>query len=219
MKYSWWKIMAIACVLYSIIAGFLIEVPRLPILNETIRNLFFHVTMWYNMIILLIVSLVYSIRFLGKSSINDDIVAEESARLGIFMGVLGIITGSIWAKNTWGAWWVSDPKLNGSVATMLVYLAYFLLRGSMDDEHKKARISSVYSIFAFTLMLVFILILPRFTDSLHPGNGGNPGFSTYDLDNNMRLVFYPAVIGWALLSVWILTIRTRIRKLTRILHN
>lgn len=49
------------------------------------------------------------------------------------------------------------------------------------------------------------------TDSLHPGNGGNPGFNSYDLDSNMRLVFYPAVIGWALLGVWVSTIRYRMR--------
>ena len=60
-------------------------------------------------------------------------------------------------------------------------------------------------------MVVLLFILPRLTDSLHPGNGGNPGFGGYDLDLNMRMVFYPAVIGWILISVWIMTIRYRIR--------
>lgn len=219
MKLSWWKISGAVLVLYSVIAGFLIDVPRLPILHETIRNLFFHVTMWFSMMFLLMISLINGIRYLGKSNIHFDIVAEESARVGIVFGILGLITGSIWAKNTWGAWWVNDAKLNGAAATMLVYFAYLLLRGSMDDEHKRARISAVYSIFAFMLMLVFIMILPRLTDSLHPGNGGNPGFSTYDLDNRMRLVFYPAVIGWILLSAWILNIRVRIRKIEHELYS
>jgi heme exporter protein C len=62
-------------------------------------------------------------------------------------------------------------------------------------------------------MIVLIFVLPRLTDSLHPGNGGNPGFSNYDLDNKMRLVFYPAVIGWILIGTWIVTIRYRIRLL------
>jgi heme exporter protein C len=215
MKISWWKLLGAVLVLYSVIAGFLVDVPRLPILHETIRNLFFHVTMWFSMIFLLIVSLINGIRYLAKNDIHFDFVAEESARVGILFGILGLITGSIWAKNTWGAWWVNDAKLNGAAATMLVYFAYILLRGSMDDEHKRARISAVYSIFAFTLMLVFIMILPRLTDSLHPGNGGNPGFSTYDLDNKMRLVFYPAVFGWILFSAWILNIRVRIKKLNQ----
>jgi heme exporter protein C len=58
------------------------------------------------------------------------------------------------------------------------------------------------------------------TDSLHPGNGGNPGFGAYDdLDNKMRLVFYPAVLGWMLISVWIMTIRFRIRKVELIQND
>lgn len=219
MKNNWWKILAVVLILYTIIAGFLIDVPRLPILHETIRNLFFHVTMWFSMIVLLMISLINGIRYLNKSEIQFDIMAEESARVGIVFGILGLITGSIWAKNTWGAWWVNDAKLNGAAASMLVYFAYLLLRGSIDDEHKRARISAVYSIFAYVLMLVFIMILPRLTDSLHPGNGGNPGFGKYDLDNKMRMVFYPAVIGWILLSIWILNIRIRIRKIEHALHN
>ena len=98
---------------------------------------------------------------------------------------------------------------------MLIYLAYIVLRGSLEDEQKRARISGVYNIFAFVLLLVFIGILPRMTDSLHPGNGGNPGFNNYDLDNNMKLVFYPAVIGWILLGWWIASIRIRISKVTQ----
>jgi len=139
--------------------------------------------------------------------------AEELARVGVVFGILGLITGSIWAKNTWGAWWTNDVKLNGAAATMLVYFAYFLLRNSVDDEEKRARIAAVYSIFAFALMAVFIFILPRLTDSLHPGNGGNPAFAKYDLDNTMRVVFYPAVIGWTLLAAGIADVRLRIRYL------
>ncbi len=208
---QWWKWLSIVLVFYTIIAGLLIDVPRLPILHESIRNLFFHVTMWFSMLIMMIASVVYGIRFLRSGSIKDDIKAEKCVQSGIFLGILGLLTGSIWAKYTWGAWWVNDPKLNGAAASMLVYLAYIILRGSMDDEHKRARISAVYSIFAFTMRIVFIMILPRLTDSLHPGNEGNPGFGAYDLDSGMRTVFYPAVIGWALLAAWITEIRVRMK--------
>lgn len=210
---TWWKWVCILLLFYSLIQGLLIPVPRLPILHETIRNLFFHVTMWFAMIIMMLASLVYAIRFLGSNDLDLDIKSEQCAYTGIFLGILGLVTGSIWAKNTWGAWWVNDAKLNGAAATMLVYLAYLILRGSLDDEHKRARLSAVYSIFAFTLMLVFIMILPRLTDSLHPGNGGNPGFSSYDLDNRMRTVFYPSVIAWTLLAAWVTEIRVRMKRL------
>ncbi len=213
VRLQWWKWMSVILLFYTIIAGFLTEVPRLPILHETIRNLYFHVTMWFAMLIMMMASLYYGIRYLRKSEIDDDTKAGRCVQTGIFLGILGILTGSIWAKYTWGAWWVNDAKLNGAAAALLVYLAYIILRNSMDDTHKRARISAVYSIFAFTLMIVFIMVLPRMTDSLHPGNGGNPGFGAYDLDSRMRTVFYPAIIGWALLAAWITEIRVRIRRI------
>ena len=58
-------------------------------------------------------------------------------------------------------------------------------------------------------LILFLIVYPRTTVSLHPGNGGNPGFNNYDLDNAMRMVFYPAVLGWILLGVWIAQIRYR----------
>ena len=213
MRNHWWKIAGVALVFFTIIDGFLADVPRLPILHETIRNLFFHVTMWFGMIILLLVSLIYSIRYLRSGRLADDAVADAAARTGILFGLIGLATGSIWARFTWGAWWVNDAKLNGAAATMLIYFAYLLLRNSMDDEQKRARISAVYSIFAYTLMLVFIGVMPRLTDSLHPGNGGNPGFGAYDLDNHLRLIFYPAVAGWTLIGVWIMNLQIRLKKL------
>lgn len=215
-KLQWWKWICIIMLFYTVIAGFMVPVPKLAILHESIRNLFFHVTMWFAMLIMMSSSLIYGIRYLSTNNIDFDIKAEQCAITGIFLGILGLTTGSIWAKYTWGAWWVNDAKLNGAAAAMLVYLAYIVLRGSVEDEFKRARLASVYGIFAFTLMLVFIMVLPRLTDSLHPGNGGNPGFSSYDLDNNMRKVFYPAVIAWSLLAAWITEIRVRIKRIQRI---
>jgi heme exporter protein C len=211
---AWWKWLCMVLLAYTVWQGFFIEVPRLPILHETIRNLFFHVTMWFGMIILMIASIVFGIRFLRHNEPKDDVRASSCIHTGMLFGIIGLVTGSLWARFTWGAWWVNDAKLNGAAASMLVYFAYLVLRSSVDDEQKRARIAAVYSIFSFTLMLVFIMILPRLTDSLHPGNGGNPAFSQYDLDSRMRTVFYPAVIGWTLLGAWITEIDIR----RRILH-
>jgi heme exporter protein C len=167
----------------------------------------------------MVASLVYGIRYLRFGRSVDDIKASSCIHTGVFVGLLGLATGSVWARFTWGAWWVNDAKLNGAAAAMLAYFAYLVLRGSVEDEHKRARIAAVYSIFSFSLMIVFILILPRLTDSLHPGNGGNPGFSGYDLDSKMRTVFYPAVIGWTLLSAWITQIDIRRRILNQRIND
>lgn len=219
MKQHWWKALAVVLLLYTVTMGFWGNVPHLPILNETIRNLYFHVAMWFSMMILLTVSVIYSIKYLRTNILDHDTVAVEMANMGILCGVLGLSTGSVWARFTWGDWWTNDPKLNAAAIGMLIYLAYLVLRNSLEDEQQRARIGAVYNIFAFAVFIPLIFILPRLTDSLHPGNGGNPGFNSYDLDSQLRKVFYPAVLGWTLLGVWIATLRIRVRRLEQKLKS
>jgi heme exporter protein C len=209
IKLFWWKLITIALLFYVLIAGLLSEVPRLHILNETIRALYFHVPMWFGMIILLMVSMIYGIRYLSSGNMKDDFSSLEFANTGILLGFLGIFTGMIWANFTWGSPWSSDPKQNAAAVGLLIYLAYKVLRNSIPDEQRRGRVSAVYNIFAFATLIPLLFILPRMTDSLHPGSGGNPGFNAYDLDSRMRIVFYPAVIGWTLFGVWITTLRIR----------
>ncbi|HEX7367834.1 MAG TPA: cytochrome c biogenesis protein CcsA [Pelobium sp.] len=213
MSKNWWKILASVFVLYSVVAGLLLKVPTLPILHESIRNLYFHVPMWFAMIVIYTVAVYNSIKYLQTNNEKYDLIAIESVNTGLLFGFVGLLSGMIWANFTWGSPWPNDPKLNSAAIATLMYLAYIVLRSSLDEEQKRAKISAIYNIFAFPVMVVLLFILPRLTDSLHPGNGGNPGFGTYDLDSNMRLVFYPAVLGWIGISVWIMNIRFRIRKL------
>jgi heme exporter protein C len=220
IKSDWWKILGVVLVLFSLFQGLMGRVPVLPILHETIRNIYYHVPMWFAMVILFVFNAVYSIKYLSSGNEHHDNIAVEAANVGLFLGVLGLLTGMLWAKYTWGEAWSNDPKQNSAAIGMLVYLAYFVLRGSLDEAQKRAKISAVYSVFAFPVMIVLLFILPRLTDSLHPGNGGNPGFNKYDMDNQMRMVFYPAVIGWILIGVWVMQIRVRLLEITnQLLEN
>ncbi len=213
MYKNWWKILAAILVIYTAIGGLLFEVPRLAILNETIRNLYFHVPMWFAMVVLFTVSVYHSVRALGTQSEIHDIKASEAANTGICFGILGIITGAVWAKFTWGQYWSFDPKQNFAAIAILLYFAYFVLRNAIDEEQKRAKIAAIYNIFAFPMMIVLLFVLPRLKDSLHPGNGGNPGFNSYDLDSRMRMIFYPACLGWILIGYWIHTLRVRLKSL------
>jgi heme exporter protein C len=208
---TWLKYLAVALLVYVHLAGLLSDVPRLAILNETIRALYFHVPMWFGMVLLFVLSIYHSIQYLRTNSIDHDHKAVSYAHVGMIFGVLGMVTGMLWANYTWGSPWHGDPKQNGAAIAMLVYLAYFVLRGSLDNQEQKARLSAVYNIFAFAAMIPLIFIIPRLQDSLHPGSGGNPGFNAYDLDNRMRAIFYPAVIGWFLIGVWIASQRIRLK--------
>lgn len=216
MRKIWWKILCIVIIFYVIIMGLMGPVPHLAIINESIRNTYFHVALWLAMTTLLFVSMIFSIRYLNKGLIKDDDIASELAKSAIFFGILGCLTGSVWANYTWGDPWPNDPKLNGAAVGILIYLAYLLLRSSFEDEQRKARISSVYNIFAFAVFIPIIYILPRLTDSLHPGSGGNSTFGSYDFNSDIRKVFYPAIIGYILLGLWLAELRIRIKVINRV---
>jgi heme exporter protein C len=210
---GWLKITAALLLIYVHIAGLLMDVPRLPILNETIRALYFHVPMWFGMVLLYLLSVYHAVRYLRNPAQDTDVKSMSYAHVGTAFGVLGMITGMLWANYTWGSPWHGDPKQNGAAIALLVYLAYFVLRGSLDNEEQRARLSAVYNIFAFAAMVPLIFIIPRLTDSMHPGSGGNPGFNAYDLDSRMRLVFYPAVVAWFLIGLWVTSLRIRIKQI------
>lgn len=221
---NWWKILSFLLLIYTIVGGFLMEVPRLPILNETIRNMYFHVCMWFGMMILFIISFIYSIKYLRSTNYRHDIFARHFAAVGTIFGILGYATGTLWVSVTWItdqsqslASVLKEPKLLGAAIALLIYGAYFVLRASFTDIDKRARVSAVYNIFAFAMLFPSIWVIPRLVGSLHPGSpgsdSGNPALDKNDMDASMRAVFYPAVIGWALLGVWIATLRIRIQLL------
>jgi heme exporter protein C len=192
---SWWKIASFVLLVYTI---------------------------WFGMMILFTVSFIYSIKYLRGFNYRNDVFASQFAAIGSFFGILGYATGIIWVSVTW----VSDqnqsigtvlkePKLLGAAIALLIYGAYFVLRGSFTDIDKRARVSAVYNIFAFVMLFPSIWIIPRLVGSLHPGapgsDSGNPALNFKDIDSRLRMVFYPAVIGWTLLGVWVATLKIRLQ--------
>lgn len=213
IRQFWWKALAIVLLVYTCTYGFYVKIPKMDDrMQESVRNFFFHVPMWFGMMILLFVSVFYAVKFLRTPKPVYDFYSNAFAATGTIYALLGIFTGAIWANYQWGSPWSGDPKQNGAAIAILIYLAYFVLRGSMHDEEKKMRIGAVYNIFAFFMLFPTLWILPRLTESLHPGgqgSQGNPGINGKDMDMHMRTVFYPAVIGWTLLGVWISTLSVR----------
>ncbi len=215
IRKSWWKALSVVFLLYTFTAGFLIKVPHIGNLDGTIRNFFFHVPMWIAMMVLFTVSVIYAIKYLRNPTINADIYSKEYAKTGIVFGVLGLISGSIWANYTWGEFWSNDPKQLLTVIALLIYAAYFILRNSIPDLDKRAKIGAVYNVFAFAISFPTIWILPRMVESLHPGGKGvegNPAMGGASLDAVMATVFVPAIIGWTLLGIWITTLRIRLEQ-------
>ncbi len=196
-----------------IVAGFLVPVPRIPILEHTARNLYFHVPLWFALMAAFLLSGFYSARVLANGRIEDDIRASQAALVGIAFGIMGIVTGMVWARFTWyvgtSKWWNNDPKQVMAAVQLMIYASYFVLRNSFDEPARRARVSAVYNLFAASTVPFLLYVLPRQLESLHPGGEGNPAFDEVT-DPAMRLIFYPAVIGMISIFWWIYSQRVRI---------
>ncbi|MEX0928057.1 MAG: cytochrome c biogenesis protein CcsA [Balneolales bacterium] len=208
-----WKYIVAAWLTLVLIAGFLIDIPMIPILLESSRNLFLHVPMWFTMFVVFFAGLIYSIRYLNSFDPDMDMKAETATMVGVVFGICGLLTGSLWARFTWGSWWTfAEPKMNLAAVAMLIYFAYFILRSSFNDPEKRAKMAAVYNIFAASTVPFLLYIIPRQMPSLHPGADGNPAFSEITAPE-LRFVFYPAVIGFIGLAWWIMDVVYRYKKL------
>ncbi len=213
MAKYWWKILTAIILLYVIVMGILIKIPYLPKLKESIRNLFYHVPMWYVMLFCFLMSVIYSIVYLRKSQLKYDIISNEFVVVGLWFGALGMLTGMEWAYIQWGAPWSNDPKQVGAALTLLIYLAYTILRNSLPDADKRARLASVYNIFSFALLIPLVYIIPSHLASLHPGSDNKPFEALKTQDHMLKYVSLPAMAGWIMLGLWIYDIRIRLKKI------
>lgn len=216
--YRWIRNVVVLWLTAVILAGFLLDIPRINILEHTARNLYFHVPMWFTMMAAFFVSAYHSMRYLQTRDRLRDVRALQAARVGAVFGVLGLATGIVWARFTWyvgtDVWWNFDPKQTMAAVQLLIYGAYFTLRSAMDDPEKRARVAAVYNLLAAATVPFLLYVLPRQMDSLHPGAEGNPAFSeiTHPV---MRLVFYPAVVGFIGLFWVLYTQRVRLTQAAR----
>ena len=205
----------VALVLTVVIAaGFLGSIPQLDILEQSARNLYFHVPMWFTLMVATVVSAYHSLRYLQSGDRTRDLRAREAARLALIFGVLGLVTGMVWARFTWyegtGKWWNFDPKQSMAAVLLLIYGAYFVLRDSIEDRNTRGRVAAVYNLFAVVTMPFLLYIIPRQLPSLHPGGEGSPAFSQTDLAPAMRWVFYPSVLAFIGLFWLLYTQRVRL---------
>jgi heme exporter protein C len=218
-----YKTIAVVFLSYALIAGLASKLPDIGgNIQQTSRNLFYHVPMWFTMYLMMAFSVWYSIRFLQHGKSTFDLQAKESGIIGVLFGLMGLLTGIVWSRVTWGeampdhnpgAWWVWDPKQTGALIAVLAYIAYFLLRASIENANRRARVAAVYNIFAAAMLVPLTLIIPRILGGLHPGAEGGPVFNASDISAQYRIVFYPAIIGFMCLALWLLELRVRMAKL------
>jgi len=210
-----YKLTALVLLSYTAAAGFALTLPRVTGLEQSSRSLFFHLPMWFAMYTMMLVSLGWSSAYLRGQRLAADRRAREAAIVAVWFGVLGLLTGILWSRVTWGqplpdtypaAWWVWDPKQTGALMALLIYAGYLVLRSSVDEVSERARVAAIFNIFAFATIPALTYIVPRALQGLPPGAEGD----TLAFDRAYRQVLYPAFLGFILLAFWLMELRVRL---------
>ena len=216
-----WKTLLFLLLCFVSVAGIAFPIVENPVhwyqypvikgLEENAKIIFFHVPTAWLTVIAFLMSTIYSIKYLRKKNLDDDAKSYSAAQLGIIFCILATITGSIWSKFAWGAFWSWDPRQTSIFALLLIYGAWFALRSSIESEEKRATLSAVYSIIAFVTVPFFIFIMPRIMIGLHPGaeevvNGKLVQSSSpvidFQMNSSMLLVFFMSLAAFTILYFW-----------------
>lgn len=174
---------------------------------EAARIVVFHVPCAMLTFVAFLANAVYSWRYLRTREPLTDAKANISAELGMLFAVLATVTGSLFAMEQWGSAWNWDPRETSIVMLMLVYAAYFVLRGAVEEKTKRARLSAAYALLAFPAMVFLIWILPRIVESLHPSN---TLFTRSGLDPTYRITLWSFFAGLLAVFVWMFRLRLRV---------
>jgi heme exporter protein C len=189
----------------------------IPGLGELGRNMLFHVPMSMVAFIAFFIGTIYSILYLIKRKPSLDRSARASSAVGTLFTLLATITGSVWARFSWGTFWNWDTREISIFILLLIYFAYFILRSLLEEsEDKKARIAAVYNILAFVSVPFLMFVIPRITQSLHPGGGGGPApiintsSTPVHTDRMLANVYWINTLLFTLLFVWMKDLYTRV---------
>ncbi len=150
--------------------------PTEKVMGHVQRIFYFHMgSVWVATISFLLV-FIASIQYLRKGARLWDILAYSSAEIGVIFLTLTIITGSIWAKKSWGTWWTWDPQLTTTFLLWIFYIAYLLIRSEAGSDVKKAKFSAVFAIIAFLNLPIVYVSTRLWTRGISPvvfgGRGG-----------------------------------------------
>jgi heme exporter protein C len=185
-------------------------------IGQSSRILFFHVPMAWAAFTAFITAGVYSVRYLfgGRSqgSPRDprhDRAARAAIELGLLFGVLATVTGAVWSRIMWGAYWNWDPRQTSIVMALIFNGAYLALRDAVEDAEKRARLAAAYAALGLVVTPFFFFVVPRITYSLHPDTVVNTR-GKVEMESRMLQVLLGGAAGFTALFFWLLDLRRRL---------
>jgi len=177
------------------------------------RIVFFHVPMSWASFLGFIAAAVWSGMYLARRNPRHDRKAAVAIQLGLLFGVLATVTGAMWARIEWGAWWNWDPRQTSMLVSLLFYAAYLALRQSIDEPERRARLAAAYALLGLVVTPFLFWIVPRITFSLHPDPVVNSS-GKVEMAARIQHVLYASGLGHVALFFWIHNLQSRLQAVT-----
>jgi len=193
--------LAAAALAATTVAG-LALVPADGAQGDVQRIMYVHVPSAWLAYAAFFATLLGSVLYLRRGDLRFDRLAAASAEIGLLFTTLTIVTGAIWGKATWGKWWDWDPRLTTAAILLVVYAGYVLLRQSLVDRRRRARIASVFGIVGFlNVPIVHFSVL--WWRGLHqPPTVIRPGDPT--IDHLLLAQLLASVVSFTVAYLWLL---------------
>ena len=187
------------------IAVMLLVLPDEMAQGAIYRIIFFHVPAAWTAFLGFLTAVIASVAYLAGKNLRYDALAVSVTEVGLAFGAANLVTGMIWGRIIWGIWWTWDPRLTSMLVCWLLYAGYLMLRRAVEEPTQRAKVSAVFSIFAFAdVPIVWFSI--KWWRTQHPQpvvwGGGS-------MDHSMWNMLF---LNWApllLLFVVLVTIRMR----------
>ena len=198
------KIAAVILIAVVIVGAFTTSPPMAsaPEGAGASRIFFFHVPVAQVAFLSFIVAAAYAIAYLRTRKGVYDIISTTAADLGLIFSVVAMITGAMWAKAAWGAYWNWDPRQLFLFVLILFYGAFFALRQAVTHKDTRRRLSAVYLIFGGAISPLLFFVLPRMYNSLH--GDANQVVSKFNMSPTVATFFVISIVGFICLYVWML---------------
>ncbi|EEQ49663.1 MULTISPECIES: cytochrome c biogenesis protein CcsA [Selenomonas] len=178
-------------------------VPPAEGLGNYVRIAFFHIPTAWVAVVAFFGAAYWGARYLKTRELRYDAKSARSAILGLIFTLMATVSGAVFSKLTWGAYWNWDPRQTTIFVLLLIYAAYVTLRMTMRDERARASSSAVYALFSFIAVPFLVFILPRMFFSLHPSPVLNET-GRIDMDAVMLGTLVLSLIDMTLIYIWLM---------------
>jgi len=185
--------------------------PMERVMGQVQRVFYFHVAAgWVGMLGFLVAAVAGGI-YLATANRKWDIVEVSAVEIGMVFALINVVTGSIWARPIWNAWWTWDPRLTTATIMLLVYAAYLMLRSGIDDPSRRARFGAVYAIIGF-ISVPLTFFSARLFRTIHPiviGSNQPGATGQFDMSPLMVQTFLFSLITFTFIFIVLLWHRIR----------